>query len=284
MKSIFLLVSEQVEFWWGNLWQSMIQWRHWSQGKVAGLGLNLRKGQVHTLEGTGPRWSHRRVADGWWYCPQTHCRLDAWTGVLLNCASRGMRPTVGEKTLRQRRLSAFHGIILSIHCSISDRWWVCWKASSEVFGRQPEEGPGQHCTGLQMCLRSPRGNNQLQRERSGLVPSHGRGGHLQEATFFFFFFAQTHFPLVISQLSSHQFIFKGTWLRTLCQGECAAAANVTFSPLWDCRCYFCLPQAGDGLKDFVKNKINIKIKPSAILVLLFCLMLLSLKHFELVSN
>lgn len=52
--------------------------------------------------------------------------------------------------------------------------------------------------------------------------------------FFLFFFAPTDFPPVIPQQSSHQSIFKGTWLGNLCQGGCvtaAAAANVTCSPL-----------------------------------------------------
>lgn len=51
MQSIFHLVSGKVECWWGNLWPSMIQWRHQSQGKGAGLGFNLRRSQVHKSEG-----------------------------------------------------------------------------------------------------------------------------------------------------------------------------------------------------------------------------------------
>lgn len=158
-----------------------------------------------------------RVASGWWQCPPALCAPDVWIGVPLNCASQGKCPTVGDKTLGQWRLLAFYGIVIIIHRPLTHRWQMYWKDSSEVLGRQPEEGPGQRSMGLQMCLWSSCGCDQLRRERSGLVPSHGRGGHLQE-DFFFFNLAPTHFPLVISQQSSHQFIFKGTWLCNLCQG------------------------------------------------------------------
>lgn len=46
MQSIFHLVSEKVESWWGNLWLPMIQWRLRSQGKGARSGLKKPSAQI----------------------------------------------------------------------------------------------------------------------------------------------------------------------------------------------------------------------------------------------